>query len=214
MRTPRNLVNRPRALLLSLLAILIVVTTLVLLSNLDNHSLSGNNNAVNQQVTGQEDFVTAGDEQVILVPPLLTPDMSTGVDVIPDYVDDEVLVFHGYFGLFIYDLKEEKIIFAADLEKAVGTTNIQGDNGAAVRVSADGKTVQLYSYSINGESDMAYFIDTHTGEYTYEENSPVFPAYSLPAGMYDLFSGVTLGELTCNYGNKSRLIFANWNWAD
>lgn len=116
----------------------------------------------------------------VLEPPLLTPGMSVGVDVIPDYADDDILIFHGYFGLFVYDLKAEKITFAADLKKAVGTTNIQGSEGAAVRVSADGMTIQLYYYSEQGVSEMAYTIDTLTGSYTYDYYATTF-FYLFPA---------------------------------
>jgi len=72
--------------------------------------------------------------------------MSVGTGVISDYIDDERLIFHGYFGFFVYGLKAEKITFAADLEKAVGTTIIQGSEGVAVRVSTDGNIMQLYFY--------------------------------------------------------------------
>ena len=44
----------------------------------------------------------------------------------------------------VYDLRESKVTFAADLEKALGTTSIQGSEGVGVSVSADGGTVQLY----------------------------------------------------------------------
>jgi hypothetical protein len=62
--------------------------------------------------------LSAGERRAVLEPPLLTPDMSAGIGVIPDYEDGGILIFHGYFGLFVYDLKAEKITFAADLKKA------------------------------------------------------------------------------------------------
>jgi beta-lactamase regulating signal transducer with metallopeptidase domain len=158
--------------------------------------------------------LSAGEQRAVLEPPLLTPDMSVGIGVIPDYADDEILIFHGYFGLFVYDLKAEKITFAADLGKAVGTTVIQGSEGAAVRVSADGVTIQLYYYPEQGEPKMAYAVDTRTGSYTYDYYVPIFPCFSLPDGMYDRFSGATLGELTYTDGKKSWLIFADWHWAN
>jgi hypothetical protein len=157
--------------------------------------------------------LSAGEQRAILEPPLLAPDMSVGVGVIPDYADDELLIFHGYFGLFIYDLKAGKITFAADLQKAVGTTIIQGSEGAAVRVSADGNAMQLFYYPEQGEPKMAYTIDSHTGSYTYGEYAPIDPCFSPPDELYGRFSGPTLGELSYTDGQKSFLLFASWDWA-
>jgi len=149
-----------------------------------------------------------------LEPPLLTPDMSVGIGVFPDYIDDETLIFHGYFGLFVYDLKEEKIAFAVDIGKAVGMTQIQGSEGAAVRVSEDGSTIQLYSYSEKGDHEKAYIIDTRTGNYKYDSNVPISPVFSPPGDIYDRFTGATLGELTYTDGKKNWLIFKDWDWAE
>jgi hypothetical protein len=157
--------------------------------------------------------LSAGEQRAILEPPLLAPDMSVGVGVIPDYADDELLIFHGYFGLFIYDLKAGKITLAADLQKAVGTTIIQGSEGAAVRVSADGNAMQLFYYTEQGEPKMAYTIDSHTGSYTYGEYAPIDPCFFPPDELYGRFSGPTLGELSYTDGQKSFLLFASWDWA-
>ncbi len=151
--------------------------------------------------------------RVALEPPLLTPDMSVGIGVIPDYEGGDLLIFHGYFGLFVYDLKAEKITFAADLEKAVGTTVIQGSEGAAVRVSTDGNTIQLYYYPERGKPKMTYTIDARTGSYTYGEYAPIDPCFSPPDELYERFSGSTLGELAYTEGQKSFLLFASWDWA-
>jgi beta-lactamase regulating signal transducer with metallopeptidase domain len=158
--------------------------------------------------------LSAGEQRAILEPPLLTQDMSVGIGLIPDYADDELLIFHGYFGLFVYDLKTNKITLAVDLKKAVGTTIIQGSEGAAVRVSTDGITIQLYYYPEQGEPKMAYAIDTRTGSYTYGNYVPISPYFSPPDEMYDRFSGATLGDITYTDGEKSWLIFADWYWAN
>jgi hypothetical protein len=157
--------------------------------------------------------LSAGEQRAVLEPPLLTPDMSTGIGVIPDYEDGGILIFHGYFGLFVYDLKAEKITFAADLKKAVGSDIIQGSEGAAVRVSADGHTIQLFYYPEQGEPKMAYTIDARTGSYTYGEYAPIDPCFSTPDELYGRFSGSTLGELAYTGGQKSFLLLAGWDWA-
>jgi hypothetical protein len=157
--------------------------------------------------------LSAGERRAVLEPPLLTPDMSAGIGVIPDYEDGGILIFHGYFGLFVYDLKAEKITFAADLKKAVGSDIIQGSEGAAVRVSADGHTIQLFYYPEQGEPKMAYTIDARTGSYTYGEYAPIDPCFSTPDELYGRFSGSTLGELAYTGGQKSFLLLAGWDWA-
>ena len=55
---------------------------------------------------------------------MLTRDMSTGVAILSDYESDDKIVFHGGFGVFVYDLKAEKMIVAMDLEKTIGTRQI------------------------------------------------------------------------------------------
>ncbi len=157
--------------------------------------------------------LSAGERRAVLEPPLLTPDMSAGIGVIPDYEGGGILIFHGYFGLFVYDLKAEKITFAADLKKAVGTTVIQGSEGAAVRVSADGNTIQLYYYPEQGKPKMAYTIDARTGNYAYGEYEPIDPCFSPPDELYGRFSGPTLGELSYAEGKNSFLLFSDWDWA-
>jgi hypothetical protein len=158
--------------------------------------------------------LSAGERRAVLEPPLLTPDMSTGIGVIPDYEDGGILIFHGYFGLFVYDLKAEKITFAADLKKAVGSDIIQGSEGAAVRVSADGHTIQLFYYPEQGEPKMAYTIDARIGSYTYGEYAPIDPCFTTPDELYGRFSGSTLGELAYTDGQKSFPLLSDWVWAD
>jgi hypothetical protein len=158
--------------------------------------------------------LSAGERRAVLEPPLLTPDMSAGIGVIPDYEDGGILIFHGYFGLFVYDLKAEKITFAADLKKAVGSDIIQGSEGAAVRVSADGNTIQLFYYPEQGEPKMAYTIDARIGSYTYGEYAPIDPCFSTPDELYGRFSGSTLGELAYTDGQKSFPLLSDWVWAD
>jgi hypothetical protein len=148
--------------------------------------------------------LSAGEQRAVLEPPLLTPDMSTGIGVIPDYEDGGILIFHGYFGLFVYDLKAEKITFAADLKKAVGSDIIQGSEGAAVRVSADGHTIQLFYYPEQGEPKMAYTIDARTGSYTYGEYAPIDPCFSTPDELYGRFFRLHAGR-ACLYRRPKKL---------
>lgn len=56
------------------------------------------------------------------------------------------MIFHGYFGLFVYDHNSNQIVRSLDL-KPIGCNATQGDNYCEVTVSADGKTVQLHPMS-------------------------------------------------------------------
>nr|WP_302597278.1 hypothetical protein [uncultured Cellulosilyticum sp.] len=73
-----------------------------------------------------------------------TLDESTGLDM-PElnYADEEKIIFHGYFGLFVYDLEKEEIVHSLDLE-AIGCGYTQGDAYCEVEVSKDGNIVQLH----------------------------------------------------------------------
>lgn len=158
----------------------------------------------------------------------LSEDTGIGIGVFIDYADDNVLVFHGEFGLFVYDLKAEKIIFSADLEKSIGTTIIQGSEPSAIiRVSADGSTVQLYN---SDNPDVTYYIDTADGTYSvgkYKELEDYFEYGAFNGYAYIQFDDGTKGEMSCSVespvgtvgnlrylrGEKEWRLFENWNWA-
>lgn len=63
-----------------------------------------------------------------------------------DYASDDKIIFHGYFGLFVYNLKESKIIRSVDL-KAIKCSYTQGDHYCEVSVNNDGTIVQLHDIS-------------------------------------------------------------------
>ena len=70
-----------------------------------------------------------------------------GVDVATlNYASDDRIVFHGNFGLFIYDLNTEKVIGSIDV-KAIDCGSTQGDNACAVSVSKDGNIISLHPSS-------------------------------------------------------------------
>lgn len=106
-------------------------------------------------------------------PDSLSAEDSTGVEFYLDYADDDIVVFHGYFGLFVYDLDEQKITNAVDFKKTLGCNWVNGSVVASVAVSDDGRTVQMYlsgSYSDAEEMgldiDSAWYLDTATGVLT------------------------------------------------
>lgn len=80
-------------------------------------------------------------------PPDLSPELNLGADMTElDYASDDIVIFHGYYGLFVYDLNSRKIVRSIDL-KPIGCSATQGDDYCDVTVSTDGKTVQLHPMS-------------------------------------------------------------------
>ena len=58
------------------------------------------------------------------------------------YADDEIVIFNSYFGLFVYDLANDRLLSSLDLVP-IGCNYSQGDTACQVLVSPDGNTVQL-----------------------------------------------------------------------
>ena len=70
-----------------------------------------------------------------------------GVDVATlNYASEDRIVFHGNFGLFVYDLNSEKVLRAIDV-KSIGCASTQGDNLCEVSVSKDGNIISLHPSS-------------------------------------------------------------------
>lgn len=59
---------------------------------------------------------------------------------------ENIIIFHDYFGLVVYDLTNRKIVRSLDLEP-IGCHMTQGDDTCQVAVSADGTTVWLHPRS-------------------------------------------------------------------
>ena len=112
-----------------------------------------------QKDNTQKDNTQLEMEEVEVTIPTIDLGANLGADgAILDYADGEMVVFHGYFGLFVYDLNIQKFVRAVDLE-AIGCNYTQGDNYCEVSVSEDGTTVYLHPLS---ESDM-YVFDIPSG---------------------------------------------------
>ena len=74
-----------------------------------------------------------------------------------DYASDSRVVFHGYFGLFVYDIQKQNITQSLNLDE-IGCGNIQGSEYTSVFVSKDGKTVYMDSGG-NDTDDYMYQYD-------------------------------------------------------
>ncbi len=83
-----------------------------------------------------------------------------GVDVATlNYASEDRIVFHGNFGLFIYDLNREKIIRGIDV-KSIGCGSTQGDNTCVVSVNKDGNIISLHPSS--SEDMYIYNVEKNT----------------------------------------------------
>ena len=100
---------------------------------------------------------------VISVPvPVMTGNTFMGADgAILDYADGDKIIFHGYFGLYIYSASAGETIGAVDL-RALGCGDTQGDNTCQIFVSKDGSKVYFYplggisSVENSGQEDAIY----------------------------------------------------------
>lgn len=119
----------------------------------------------------------------------LSAEDSVGPDVLIDYADESIVVFHGWFGVFVYDIGKRTITSAVDLNRTVGDSDIQGSVSAAVSVSGDGSTVQI---SLRGprddmkdkglDPDTAWYLDTQSGSLTRGSYQPLSSPFSNYAG--------------------------------
>ena len=76
--------------------------------------------------------------------PKWSPDQIIGTDMAElDYASEHTIIFHGSFGLYVYDLDSSKIIRSLDL-KPIGCNMTQGDSCCIVTVSENGNTVSMH----------------------------------------------------------------------
>ncbi|MEG0502442.1 MAG: hypothetical protein RR525_09500, partial [Cellulosilyticaceae bacterium] len=143
--------------------------------------------------------------------PILTKDMSTGVGILSDYESDDIIIFHGYFGVFVYDLKSKKMILAIDLEKTLGTNQMQGSPYVNVVVNQDGSEMILYLDDTSEEIEqMAYYINTLDGSYSYKK----YESFDKSAeyGDSQKYSGDTIESISYTSGAHTYNIFEGWKF--
>ncbi len=151
--------------------------------------------------------------------PTLEAEMTIGIGVDTDYADESYVVFHGYFGLFVYDLRQETITCALDLQAATGTTLIQGGlgNHVCVQNGADGLKIMLtyYNSAIGGHSPLSYYIDAASGAVTFAptEDPDAFAAGGKVSHQIALSSDA-VGDLSYSDGEKTWRLFESWRFGE
>lgn len=161
-------------------------------------------------------LVGCSNEKTEKVPaPVLSKDMSTGVGIVPDYENESKIIFHGYFGLFVYDLVKEKITLAVDLKKLVGMNAIQGSSFVNVLVNDDGSKMMVYVEGNDTkpiEKKLVYYINSADGTYTQDTFKPFNALSYIVDGNKIKFEGSTLNDLTYSNGNKAWKVFEGWGF--
>lgn len=118
-------------------------------------------------VSGQFTDGDMGDEggsfdvrEIPVTRPVITEETIYGADPPElDYADGKTIIFHGYFGLFVYDIVESGFVGAVDL-KSIGCDSTQGGAYCEIRVSKDGRYV--YLHPLNMEDMYVYDVPGST----------------------------------------------------
>jgi hypothetical protein len=108
----------------------------------------------------QDTLINADRKKTEPVTPEWSPDQIVGADMaVLDYASDDTVIFHGYFGLYVYDLNTMQLVRSLDL-KPIKCNFTQGDEYCEVSVSMDGNTVQLHP--MNSDNMYVYTVSDHS----------------------------------------------------
>jgi hypothetical protein len=125
--------------------------------------------------------------------PDLSLEQGLGVDMPElDYASDDIVIFHGYFGLCVYDLNTLQIIRSIDL-KPLNCHQTQGSNACDVSVSVDGNTVQLHP--MESKNMYIYTVSNHAlQEVPYQRMEESFSSVPIK----DVIDSTILGNYSYN----------------
>lgn len=181
-------------------------------------------------VSSRLDFLTAvqwnlADES------LLT---QTAGPAVIDYADGNIIVFHGSYGLFVYDIKAGKITRALNFVNTLGTNYLNGDIAVNVIAAADGSAVEA---ALAGNSELAaayclhpetaWYVETGYGDAgwikrtgTIVEDGKASYCQGEPGQIKNpakapecLLNGDRLSDLTLSINGKSYKLFDGWKFA-
>lgn len=147
---------------------------------------------------GEEKTTSATVKEIEITAPQISPDMLLGVEgTLLDYAGNNRIIFHDYYGLFVFSLNTGGIVGinrtelpygivgAVDLA-AIGCQDTQGSNSCDVRVSKDGSNVYLHPM----EKDYMYVYEVYTQTLTKQSYSldgiELFDSYAEPEELLKL----------------------------
>lgn len=118
-----------------------------------------------------EGKVSAGPEEQKMIQPEVTEEDICGADgPILDYADKKTVVFHDYYGLFVYDREAKEVSAAVDLE-TIGCQYTQGDDACEVTVDEKGRNV--YLHPVNADEMYVFDVEEQTlTRQPYMEDAP------------------------------------------
>lgn len=144
--------------------------------------------------------------QIPVTAPVVSRSSFLGADdVILDYADEHTVIFHGYFGLFVYYLDDTIMTGAVNLT-AIGCQMTQGDHYCDVAVKDDGSLV--YLHPIDEENMYVYHVkeqELYQTEYNYEDWQKS-PAPVTDYGYLTSYDG-TVGDLNYVWGDMVFMLF-------
>lgn len=145
---------------------------------------------------GGQGLVPYAPQQTTLAPtsPELSFEQTVSVDMAElDYASNDIVIFHDYFGLFVYDLNTLEIIRSLDL-KPLNCHQTQGDGYCEVSVSMDGNTVQLHPMS--SENMYVYSVSDNTLQET--THQPMENRFSSFVPIEDVIKSSEIGNYSHN----------------
>lgn len=140
--------------------------------------------------------------------PDITYDTNIGVEVMIDYESENYVVFHGYFGLFVYDLKNNKMIGSLDLEP-IGCQMVQGDYASMVSFDESQMIARIWPVD---QKDVMYeynILEDFLKRIPYDENLILF---SESNGR--IVEGTSVGELIYDSNERKYRIFDSYFSSD
>ena len=143
----------------------------------------------------------------------LQADAGIGLPIV--YESDTYIIFWGIFGIFGYDLEEEKITFAVDFKKLYGEDaypSVQGSIMTWVEATADGTKLAIYyGDSLHPElGGLPCYIDLTAGTWEFSAEAPEgveYQYFSWDDRKGDLIPGRVVTDTIYRRDGKEWMIF-------
>lgn len=135
--------------------------------DISNRPITGHPHDIRSQMSGiinMNDFKRRPD---------ITYDTNTGVEVMIAFESENYVVFNGYFGLFVYDLKNNKMVGTLDLEP-IGCQMVQGDNACMVSFNESQMVARIWPADQKDVMYEYYIIEDFLRRIPYNEDLIIF----------------------------------------